>query len=372
MLKTASRLLAVTACLMGLFLTGCGDDTGIFIDNGKPENGAEAPKTGINAGSDAEKEEPATDEKPTADNQNKSWWKKVFNKDDEPAEKAAGNPDEEEFYEEEEVTITHQERWKDPADAQADPDFEFAMEKIKEVNYPQAKHYLLNVVKRQPNSSSAWRWLGECHYNMMELEEAINAFEKSLSIYPENYFAMRGEGFARTHYGHELWRNGKRDAAHDQYRQAMKLLQDCTRIYPGDLEAMYGRSMAAEGASRRLYQNAIILLRQGKRQQAEAEASNCVKVIDEGIDAARQRIYKNADEIGPRNIAGGLFQRRAMLQKAFGRLDEAVKNMQSAVDAYESIQKIDADNYLAGAELTKCKALLKKWETELDNQPAQP
>ena len=60
-----------------------------------------------------------------------------------------------------------------------------------------------------------------------------------------------------------------------------------------------------------------------------------------------------------------------MLQKAFGRLDDAVNDMQSAVEAYESIQKIDANNYLAGAELTKCKKLLEKWETELDNQPAQ-
>ena len=33
---------------------------------------------------------------------------------------------------------------------------------------------------------------------------------------------------------------------------------------------------------------------------AESEARNCMEVIDEGIESARQRMYKNPDEVGPR------------------------------------------------------------------------
>lgn len=248
-------------------------------------------------------------------------------------------------------------------------DYEHALKLIREQNYSEARHLLSEVVEKNPSNSSAWRWLGDCEYNMQELAEAILAYEKALHLNHENYFAMRGLGFAHLHYGNEMWRAGKRKQAHAQYKKALKLLQACVRIYPADIEAMYGRSMAAEGASRRLYQSAITLYRRGSKQDAEAAANACIKVIDEGIGSARQRMYKNNDEVGPRTIVGGLFQRRGILLDTFGRTDAAVKSMEQAVKTYKSILQISPDNYLAKRELEKCDALVDKWQKKLAAEP---
>ena len=194
--------------------------------------------------------------------------------------------------------------WMNEDQAVSDEEYDTAKELVAQQQFVEAKEILLNIIQRHPDSSSTWRWLGDCYYNLLELPDAINAYQKARSLYPENYFAMRGEGFAHLHYGNELWRLGERKQAHDQYRKALKTLQECMRIYPGDAEALYGRSMAAEGASRRLYQNAITLLRNNRTQEAESEAGICVEVIDEGIESARQRLLKNSNELGPIIITG--------------------------------------------------------------------
>ena len=252
--------------------------------------------------------------------------------------------------------------WMSEDKVVTDDEYETAKNLVSEQQFAQAKSVLLNIIQRHPDSSSAWRWLGDCYYNLLELPDAIKAYQKARSLYPENYFAMRGEGFAHLHYGNELWRLGERRNAHDQYRKALKTLQECMRIYPGDAEALYGRSMAAEGASRRLYQNAITLLKDNRIQDAESEAGICVEVIDEGIESARQRLLKNPNEIGPIIITGGLFQRRAILLKYFKRYDQAADNMSKAIEAYEAVLKLSSNNVLAQKELDKC----TKYQEELD------
>ncbi len=363
--------LSVVCLGAAILLSGCGDESTIVIDDQtvETETVADTP-----------------DNKPSTEKKDQGMWgvrhvRNLFHSDDNDNdaknEVTTTTTDDSisfsktdkgaEFVEEKEVTVT--ERWN-PSDAELqDPDYEYAKKAVRQGNYSEAKHLLLNVVKRHPDSTKAWSWLGDSHYNLLELEQAIQAYRKALTLYPENYFAMRGEGFARLHLGFDLWRSGRRREAHEEFRQSLKILQDCLRIYPGDLEAMYGRSLAAEGASRKLYQNAVSQLRRENKEMAESEARNCMEVIDEGIESARQRMYKNPDEVGPRSIAGGLFQRRAILQKTFNRLSSAVEDMEQAIKAYESILQISPDNYLAKAELKKCKSYLGKWEKELNAKP---
>lgn len=238
-----------------------------------------------------------------------------------------------------------------------------ANELIKQGNYREAKDVLVGIVNTSPQSSTVWRNLGDCYYNLLELSSAISAYEKALSINRENYFALRGAAFAHLYYGHDLWSAKDRAHAHSEYGSALKALQQCMRIYPGDAEAMYGRAMAAEGASRRLYQNALALLAKGDTRQAAAAARNCFEIIDEGTEAARQRINKSKDknEIGPRNVLGGLFQRRAMLCRSMQHNEQAEQSISQAIRAYESILKIAPDNVLAKKELKKCQTLDEQW-----------
>ena len=258
--------------------------------------------------------------------------------------------------------------WMSEDKVVTDEEYENAKNLVSQQQFVEAKSVLLNIIQRHPDSSSAWRWLGDCYYNLLELPDAIKAYQKARSLYPENYFAMRGEGFAHLHYGNELWRLGERKKAHDQYRKALKTLQECMRIYPGDVEALYGRSMAAEGASRRLYQNAITLLKAGRMQEAESEAGICADVIDEGIESARQRLLKNTNELGPIIITGGLFQRRAILLKYFKRYAQASDNLAKAIEAYEAVLKLSPNNMLAQKELDKCNKYQEELDTLLENE----
>ncbi len=259
--------------------------------------------------------------------------------------------------------------WMSQDQATSDAEYQRATELIAAQQFVEAQAILLDIIQRHPESSSAWRWLADCYYNQLQLAEAIRAYQKARSLYPENYFAMRGEGFAHLHYGNELWRLGNRKQAHEEYRQALRTLQECMRIYPGDVEALYGRSMAAEGASRRLYQNAITLLRAQRIPDAESEAGICIEVISEGIESARQRLLKNPDEIGPIIITGGLFQRRAILLKNFKRYAQALDDIDNAVAAYEAVLSISPDNLLAKKELEKCTKYQEEISTLLENDP---
>lgn len=258
-------------------------------------------------------------------------------------------------------------------------DFLRATELVKQHQFEQAKQLLANVTAQNPNHAEAYRWLGDCFYNLMELDDAVGAYSHARELDPTNYFALRGKGFSHLHLGHEHWRkyedalrSQRRDIAetalsdaHDNYKRSLELLQQALRVFPGDNEAMYGRAMAAEGASRKLYANAVGLLKKGDRQNAQAWAENCLDIIDEGIEAAKVRVREFPDRAGPRKLAGGLFFRRAMLLKAFGEKNMAMGELKKAIATQESILgEIDAGNQHALAELERCKQYLAQWEAE--------
>ncbi len=248
--------------------------------------------------------------------------------------------------------------------------FNEAMQLVKQQRLQEAKTILIELVHGGSHNADVFRWLGDVHYNLMELPEAMEAYKQARNLNPGDYFAMRGLGLSSLHYGHQLHKAKKQEDAHNYYRNALELLQQCLRSYPGDLEAMYGRAMAAEGASRLLYVNALTKLSQSGQAEAEPPARNCLEVIDEGISAANFRIQKKTNEVGPRLLSGGLYLRRACLLKKFGRNEDAVSDIQNAIQTYESILQgsggqpgVDPNNAMAMQQLKQCRSYLSQWQS---------
>ncbi len=263
-------------------------------------------------------------------------------------------------------------------DAQGSPQFENAVRLVKDNRFTEAKGILTSETGRNPSNASAWRWLADCHYNLLELDDAINCYQRALEIDPNDYYALRGQGFSYLHRGHEYWRQmqeqvgrGQKDAAattfaqaHDSYKKSLELLGLCLRRAPNDGETVYGEAMAAEGASRKLYSNAISYLKlgPGQRERAELFAENCVTVINKGIERSKERAKQNPGDAGPRALLGGLYLRKAILYHQLGKNDLALIELRNSRDVQNSIlDEIDKNNLTAQKNLRESEAYWEEW-----------
>ncbi|MDR1744501.1 MAG: tetratricopeptide repeat protein [Planctomycetota bacterium] len=263
-------------------------------------------------------------------------------------------------------------------DAQGSPQFENAVRLVKDNRFSEAKGILTSETGRNPSNASAWRWLADCHYNLLELDDAINSYQRALEVDPNDYYALRGQGFSYLHRGHEYWRQmqeqvgrGQKDAAattfaqaHDSYKKSLELLGLCLRRAPNDGETVYGEAMAAEGASRKLYSNAISYLKLGpeQRERAELFAENCVTVINKGIERSKERAKQNPGDAGPRALLGGLYLRKAILYRQLGKNDLALIELRNSRDVQSSIlDEIDKNNLTAQKNLRESEAYWEEW-----------
>ncbi len=256
--------------------------------------------------------------------------------------------------------------------------FENAVNMVKNNRFAEAKSLLLSETSASPNNPAVWRWLGDAQYNLLELQDAIDSYQSALRLDPNDYYALRGQGFAYLHRGHELWRKmmeelnlSQRDQAaatfaqaHENYRQSLAKLGDCLRRAPNDSEAVYGEAMAAEGASRKLYSNAISYIKLGpeNRERAELFAENCIQVINKGVERAGERARQNPGESGPRALLGGLYLRKAMLYQQLGRNELALQELRNSHGVQKSIlDEIDKNNQTAQKGVADCEAYWKQW-----------
>lgn len=258
------------------------------------------------------------------------------------------------------------------------PQFENAVKMVKENRFSEAKGALQRETISQPNNAAAWRWLADCHYNLLELEDAIKCYQRARDLDPNDYYTMRGQGFAYLHRGHELWRQMQEEVArgqktraadvfgqaHENYKKALDLIGSCLRKAPNDSEAIFGEAMAAEGASRKLYSNAISYLKLGpeNRERAELFAENCLTVINKGIERARDRAKQSPGEVGPRALLGGLYLRKALLYNQLSKNDLALIELKNAHDIQQSIlDEIDKNNASAIKGMKECEAYWAAW-----------
>ncbi len=245
-----------------------------------------------------------------------------------------------------------------------------AQELVQGGRFAEAKAKLTALIEKHPDNAETRRWLGDTHYNLLELDEALAAYEKALELDADNYYARRGRGFALLYRGHRQYANRLRAEAHESYREALKTLRECLRHYPEDIEAHYVMTMACEGASRRLYTNAIRLHNSGDQDpEAEDAARACLEMIDRGIEAAQKRIEHQPAEKGPRLLLAGLFHRRGALLDKFERPKKAAENLQQAIEAYRGILlEIDSMDKNALRHIAR----IQKLRADVEARPRKP
>lgn len=263
-------------------------------------------------------------------------------------------------------------------DAQGSPQFENAVRLVKDNRFSEAKAILVSETSRNPSNAAAWRWLADCSYNLLELDEAVSSYQRALERDPNDYYALRGQGFSYLHRGHEYWRRmqdevgrGEKETAaatfaqaHENYKKSLEMLGLCLRRAPNDGEAIYGEAMAAEGASRKLYSNAISYLKLGpdQRERAELFAENCLTVINKGIERSKERAKQNPGDAGPRALLGGLYLRKAILYNQLGKNDLALIELRNSRDVQNSIlDEIDKNNETAKRNLQECETYWEAW-----------
>ncbi|MCD8350029.1 MAG: tetratricopeptide repeat protein [Planctomycetaceae bacterium] len=263
-------------------------------------------------------------------------------------------------------------------DAQGSPQFENAVRLVKDNRFSEAKAILVSETGRNPSNAAAWRWLADCHYNLLELDEAITSYQRALERDPNDYYALRGQGFSYLHRGHEHWRRmqeevgrGEKETAaatfaqaHENYKRSLEMLGLCLRRAPNDGEAVYGEAMAAEGASRKLYSNAISYLKLGpeQRERAELFAENCMTVINKGIERSNERAKQVPGDAGPRALLGGLYLRKAILYHQLGKNDLALIELRNSRDVQNSIlDEIDKNNETAKRNIQETEVYWEAW-----------
>lgn len=201
----------------------------------------------------------------------------------------------------------------------------------------EAKTYFQRLSVEYDEDPEVWRWLGDLHYNLVELDEAMAAYARAIELQPSNYLAHRGVAFATYYRGVQLASAQQHDRAHVAFERALRRIHQCARWRPDDLEALFVRAKICEGASRKLYRNAAAYYNDGQPQLGAAEALNCIQVLSEGIEAARKRAAKFEKEAESRMLLARMLHRRAVLGYHMDKTKQAVADLQLAVRIYRDV-----------------------------------
>ena len=262
---------------------------------------------------------------------------------------------------------------KDAAEASANSPYQKAQRLTEAGEYKKAIPLWEKIVEEQPRNDEALRYLGDCKYNIEQFDEAVDCYKRARKLNPNNYLALRDWGFTELNAGHAVLKEGKPDAAMERYAESLRLLREANKVFAGDSDAVYGRALAANGASQLVAAQARQLKeRNDDIREAEKRRDQCLDLCSEGIEAASFRINRKVNEPGPRALVANLFKRRADLLYAFGRLPEAIDAAQLSQRSWQSIVK-EIDKNEKGAaqfhekakqELASIEITLRDWRAK--------
>lgn len=229
-------------------------------------------------------------------------------------------------------------------------------------DYQRALSIFDDILEIRPEDDEAWRYKADCHYNLLQLQEAVDAYSRARALNRYNYLALRGWGFAELNMGHQLWAADDQSASYQHYRKALDLLNDALQVQPRDSETNLGKAMATEGAARYLYNRALVLQKQNDSEGAAIMRDKCIELCSAGVEAAKFRLSIRIDDRHARAIVGTLFMRIGLMQHAFGDTSAAVRNMRNAKETWESIlREIDSNDQQARSAAERCDRFLERW-----------
>ena len=249
--------------------------------------------------------------------------------------------------------------------AEQSGEFQEAVTLVQQRNFRPALKILDKLLEEQPRNDQIFQWKGDCHYNLLELEQAIAAYKTARELNPNNHLALRGMGFACLHQGHQLLRKGDQRGAYDAYMESIATIRNVLRVWPADSEANFAKAMAIENATKFQADRAVSLLRIRDEQGADKTVKECLLLCNEGIEAAKFRINKHLEQPEPRVIVGNLFFRRAQLLAEFNHLPEALVDIGKAKATYTSIiQEIAPDHAFAQRQIEQCVEMQNQWQNQ--------
>lgn len=240
-----------------------------------------------------------------------------------------------------------------------------ALDLMQKQRFRKAIHVLDEWLDEQPGHHEARTLKADCHYQLKQIDEAIELYEEVLAAAPGQYPARRGVGFAYLNQGHQQLQQGVPAKAFSAYTKSLRIFRSCAEVLPGDGRAAYGRCFAAEALARFYHDRAVKLRARGDHQGGETMFDKCVGFCTEALDAARRYQVQAPRDVGPRAVSGRILKQMAMLAHEFGQFERAVISLKKSRQAWLSILR-DIDPHHRGAqeEADACLILLGRWEAQ--------
>ncbi len=234
---------------------------------------------------------------------------------------------------------------------------------MREGKIETAQNALKEFLVDHPDHPDAWRQLGDCRYNLGMVREALDAYRIALRKDSRNYLAERGRGIAALYLGYESYSKGDTKLAHTYFQTSLNSLHSCLSANKDDKLARYGQALAAEGASRKLYEIARKALGGENHEQAKDIIRNCLDIIDVAAQASRERMQQKPEDSEARMLYGCLMMRRAKVLQPFGHQKEALDNIKSALEAFQPVAlSKDKKSQIAQGQVSICRDLMKAWK----------
>lgn len=245
-------------------------------------------------------------------------------------------------------------------------DFQSAVSLVQQRKFRPALTILDRLLEQQPNNDQLFQWKGDCHYNLLELEKAVAAYQTARELNPNNHLALRGMGFVELYLGHQYAKKNDAQKALMHYNDSISIIRRVLQVWPADSEAQFAKSMAIENATRFMFDRALSLKQRRDTQGAEKVTRDCLFLCNEGIESAKFRIQKHPEQAEPRLIVGNLFLLRAKLLSEFDRLPNALDDIEKAKATYTSIlREIAPDHEYAKQQVELCIELQTQWKSQV-------
>lgn len=179
-----------------------------------------------------------------------------------------------------------------------------AMEARSQDKPEEAIIYAKKLIKEQPESNAPWFMLGDAYFETGRFEDALSAFNKSLSMRPDDAYALnyRGTTYAQL---------DRLDKAIADYSRVIEMRKKASGKQWDAIVSRYAGRFLAPSLSELYAIRGELYLKQGAREKAIADCSEAIR-LNPGDDKARF-------------VRATVYHHFRQTEKAISDLDELIK-----------------------------------------------